>query len=76
MVLPVVMRATPTATVGTIDFYDGNTVSTASSISVAYLNAKSVEFDFNLAAAVMTAFRPALVYQSGSTNNLFLTAEL
>lgn len=76
MILPVVMRATPTATVGTIDFYDGNTVSTASSISVAYLNAKAVEFDFNLAAAVMTAFRPAIVYQSGSTNNLFLTAEL
>jgi len=76
MVLPVVMRATPTATVGTLDFFDGNAVSTASSINVAYLNAKSVEFDFNLASAVMVAFRPAIVYQSGSTNNLFLTAEL
>jgi len=76
MVLPVVMRATPTATVGTINFYDGNNVSTSSSISVAYLNAKSVEFDFVTASAVMTAFRPAIVYQSGSTNNLFLTAEL
>jgi hypothetical protein len=75
MILPVLMRSSPTATVGALDMFDGSGVSTVSSVNVAYLNTKSIEFDLTIGVALVTG-RPAIVYQNGSTNNLSLSAEL
>lgn len=75
MLLPVLMRASPTATVGALDVYDGAAITTVSSVNVAYLNTKSIEFSVNLSASLTTG-RPAVVYQNGSTNNLSLSAEM
>ena len=74
MVLPVEMRATPTATVGALPVYDGSGTGTVSSVGVAYLNAKAVEFDF-VTSNFSAQYRPAIIYQSGSAS-LSLSSEL
>jgi len=74
MVLPVIMRAAPTAVVGALPMYDGNATTTVSSVSATYLSAQTVEFDFNTAGS-LTAGRPAIVYQTGSSS-MTLSAEL
>ena len=75
MVLPVVMRAQPTATVGALTMFDGGSISTVSSVQQAYLSTKAIEFDLNTVGALTTG-RPAIVYMSGTTNNLSVSAEL
>lgn len=74
MVLPVLMRTAPTATVGSLPIFDGTGVGTVSSVLAAYLTPQAVEFDFNTSSFSVT-YRPAIVYQSGSTS-LLLSAEL
>jgi len=74
MILPVVMRSAPTAVVGALPIYDGFATTTVSSVIQSYLFAAQVEFDFNT-PAVLTAFRPASVYQAGSST-MTLSAEL
>jgi hypothetical protein len=74
MSLPVVMRATPTATAGALPVYDGSATTTVSSIFVSYVTAQTAEFDFVLAGA-LTNFRPGIVYQTG-TEKMTLSAEL
>jgi hypothetical protein len=75
MVLPFVMRAQPTATVGALTMFDGGSISTVSSVQQAYLSTKAIEFDLNTVDALTTG-RPAIVYMSGTTNNLSVSAEL
>ena len=75
MVLPFVMRAQPTATVGALTMFDGVGVTTVSSVGNAYLSSKVIEFDLALTAG-LTAYYPAIVYMSGTTNNLSVSAEL
>ena len=75
MILPVVMRAAPTAVVGALPLYDGVATSTVSSVASSYLFVAQVEFDFNTTSATLTTGRPASVYQTGSTS-LTLSAEL
>ena len=74
MVLPVVMRATPTASVGSLPVFDGSGVGAVTSVGVAYLNSNTVEFDFNT-TNFSAQFRPAIIYQAGSAS-LALNAEL
>jgi hypothetical protein len=74
MILPVVMRSAPTAVVGALPIYDGSGVATVTSASASYLFPAQVEFDFST-GATLTAFRPALVYQTGSST-MTLSAEL
>ena len=75
MILPVVMRATPSTLMGALPIFDGvDTVTTVSSLTVDYSKNFVVEYDVGLTAP-LTAGRPAIVYQSGSTT-LQLTAEL
>ena len=74
MILPVVMRSAPTAVVGSLPIYDGAATTTVSSVNQSYLTAAQVEFDFNT-PSVLTAYRPALVYQVGSST-MTLSAEL
>jgi hypothetical protein len=75
MVLPVVMRAAPTATVGALPVFDGGDIDTVSSTNVSYLFPTQVEFDFNLAGAVMVGGRAGIIYQTGSST-MTLSAEL
>jgi hypothetical protein len=74
MILPVVMRSAPTAVVGALPIYDGAATTTVSSVNQSYLTAAQVEFDFNT-PSVLTVYRPALVYQVGSST-MTLSAEL
>ena len=77
MILPVVMRAAPTAVVGALPVYDGVATSTVSSVAVSYLYVSQVEFDFNTTSATLTTGRPALIYQNGNTAlSMTLSAEL
>ena len=75
MILPVQMRAAPTATVGALPAYDGSGTSTVSSVAASYLTQNAVELDFNLASASLTVGRPALIYQTG-TSTMALSSEL
>ena len=75
MVLPVEMRATPTATAGSFNVYDGSGIGTVSSVATAYLNSKSVEFDF-ITSSFSAQYRPVIIFQNGSSSSLLLTAEL
>jgi hypothetical protein len=75
MVLPVVMRAAPTATVGALPVFDGSSTDTVSSVQASYLLPSQVEFDFNLSGAVMVVGRAGIIYQTGSSS-MTLSAEL
>jgi hypothetical protein len=74
MVLPVVMRATPTALVGALPVFDGGTTTTVSSVTTSYATSQTAEFDLTLAGS-LTTYRPCIVYQTGSTT-MTLSAEL
>jgi hypothetical protein len=74
MVLPVLMRAAPTATVGALPVFDGSGTGTVSSVAGAYLSSSVVEFDF-ITSSFSAQYRPAIIYQGGSTS-LLLSAEL
>jgi hypothetical protein len=74
MVLPVVMRATPSSTVGALPVFDSSATGTITSVIADYSKAFVVEYDFNISVS-FTASRPCMVYQSGSTT-LQLSAEL
>jgi hypothetical protein len=74
MILPVIMRANPTTTVGALPVFDGSNTTTVTSIAVNYSTTKTAEFDFNL-AATLNLVRPCIVYQDGSTT-MTLSAEL
>jgi hypothetical protein len=75
MVLPVVMRATPTSTVGALPIYEGTNLTTVSSVSADYSTAFAVEYTFACAISLTNHGRSCLVYQSG-TSSLSLSAEL
>jgi hypothetical protein len=74
MILPVVMRASPTAVVGALPIFDGANTTNVTSVGVAYLSTTQAEFDLNVGGG-MTTGRAIVVYQSGSTS-MTLTAEL
>ena len=77
MSLPVTMRVAPTGTmVGNLPCYDGVTAGTVSSLSATYSTASVIEYDLSTNGG-LTAYRPGLIYQSGSSSNyLTLSAEL
>jgi hypothetical protein len=75
MVLPVVMRATPTSTVGALPIYEGTNLTTVSSVSSDYSTAFAVEYTFACAISLTNHGRSCVVYQSG-TSSLSLSAEL
>ncbi len=75
MVLPVVMRATPTSTVGALPIYEGTNTTTVSSVAADYSTAFAVEYAFACAISLTNHGRACLVYQSG-TSSLSLSAEL
>ena len=76
MVLPVVMRTSPTAIVGAINLFDGTTsAGTVSSVSASYLDPFQVEFDLGLTSSSYVVGRAAVVYQNG-TESMTLSAEL
>jgi hypothetical protein len=74
MGLPVVMRAAPTVTMGALPVYDGSLTATVSSIATSFLTTQVAEFDLNTTGG-LTAGRPAIIYQTGSTS-MTLSAEL
>ena len=75
MVLPVTMRAAPTAALtGNLPVFDGAVTSTMSAISIAYTTAAAVEFDMT-GGAGLTTYRTLCCYQTG-TAALSLSAEL
>ena len=76
MILPVVMRTSPTAVVGAMNVYDGGTSSGAiSSVDASFLDPFQVEFDFGLSVNTYVVGRAATVYQNGSAS-MTLSAEL
>ena len=75
MNLPVVMRAAPTASLGTLVGYDGAVTNNLSSISASYLSTTVAEFDTTFASSTFTNGRPCLIIQSGSAS-MTLSAEL
>ncbi len=75
MVLPVVMRATPTSTVGALPLYDGFGTGTVSGIGVDYSTTTTAEYDLTSTTNWSLAGRVGIVYQNGSTS-LTLSAEL
>jgi hypothetical protein len=74
MILPVVMRAAPSPTLGGVSIFDGSSITTVISISTDYSNTNTVEYDFTQTVAI-NATRPCIVYQTG-TASLQLSAEL
>jgi len=65
MVLPVVMRTTPTAVMASPSYvFDGNISGGQTSISVAYLNSSGIEFDLSLTLSTYTVGRAAIVYRA------------
>ena len=74
MVLPVVMRATPTLSVGALPVFDGSATTTVANVNTNYTTATTVEADFNLAGS-LTASRPCIIYQTGASS-LTLSAEV
>jgi hypothetical protein len=77
MSLPVTMRVAPTGTmVGNLPCFDGVTAGTVSNLSATYSTASVIEYDLTTNGG-LTAYRPGLIYQSGSSANyLTLSAEL
>jgi hypothetical protein len=77
MVLPVVMRANPTAAfAGTLNFFDGQTASGAfSSVQASWLRTTSVQFDFNLTVGFPSIGRAVILYVNGG-GTMSLSAEL
>lgn len=75
MQLPVVMRSTPTATVGALPVFDGINVSSVSSVSANHCTDRVAEFGVNVSPASLGVYRPVVVYQAGSAT-LTLDAEL
>jgi hypothetical protein len=77
MVLPVVMRADPTAAfAGTLNFFDGQAASGAfSSVQSSWLKTTSVQFDFNLTVGFPTIGRAVILYVNGG-GTMSLSAEL
>jgi hypothetical protein len=74
MLLPVVMRSAPSPTIGAVSLFDGNSITTVSSITVDYSTSNVVEYDFG-SPATINATRPCVVYQTG-TASLQLSSEL
>ena len=65
MVLPVVMRTTPTAVMASPSYvFDGDTAGGQTSISVAYLNSSGIEFDLSLTLSTYIKGRAAIVYRA------------
>lgn len=76
MMLPVMMRAAPTASLtAPLPIYDGINTTTVS-ILAPYCTTQGVEFDMTAAANVLGTGRPALCYQDNSGSALILNAEL
>lgn len=75
MMLPVEMRAAPTATLSgtTMRVWDGGGTTNITSIGVAYLSTQHVEFDLN-AGSTLTTGRAACLYTDGS-DSLILYAD-
>ena len=77
MVLPVTMRAVPTATIiGTLGAYDGTTVTTVSSITNSYNTVSSVEFDMAVAGTLLTVGRAASIYNNSGNGAILLVSDL
>jgi hypothetical protein len=75
MVLPVVMRASPTSIMGALPVYDASVTGTISAVTNAYLSPTVVEYNATVSSSSFTVGRPVIVYQSGSSS-LQLSAEL
>lgn len=74
-VLPVRMRATPTATVGALPVWDGEgTPTTITGVVSEYLSPDRVQFDFSTAGSLKVG-NPAICYSTG-TATLQLQAEI
>lgn len=74
MVLPVVMRTSPTSVVGALLMYDGATTYSVTSVAVNYAKTNIIEYDLNM-SGTGTVGRAITTYQSGSAS-LTLSAEL
>ena len=76
MVLPCVMRTSPTAAfAGTLTFFDGFTAPNYTAVANTWVSESSIEFDFNLTAAFTTSGRAAVLIKSGG-GSMTLSAEL
>ena len=76
MTLPVVMRTTPTPTIAsTLEWYDGISTGTITSIGTNYSTPAMCELDCNAATGSSAQFRVCLVYNN-STGVLNLSSEL
>jgi hypothetical protein len=72
---PVIMRASPTATIGTIGLQCGVNSATITSIASNYSNATLFEIDGGTTVNAFTAGQGVVSYSS-SVNNIFCSAEL
>jgi hypothetical protein len=69
------MFAAPTVSLsGTLPIYDGGSTSTVNSVT-SYATADTLEVDLGGASGI-TAYRPAIIYKSGSGGYLLLVADL
>ena len=76
MVLPVVMRAAPTATTGAFRLFDGVSVVTVTTTLANYSTNSVAEFDFGVTPSVLVIGRPVIAYQDTNGTTLKLSAEL
>ena len=75
--LPVTMRVAPTVTFsGTLNWYDGVTIGTITSLSATYPEPHSVEFDATMATGTSAAGRAMVIYNANDTGTLNMDAEL
>ena len=75
--LPVVMRVAPAVSFsGTLNWYDGVTVGTITSLSATYTEPHSVEFDANFASGSSSAGRAMTIYNAGANGTLKMDSEL
>jgi hypothetical protein len=76
MVLPVVMRATPTVAIpAALPFFDGTNVGTSSNIITNFSTTTVVELDLTATTGTLTGGRPLIAYQ-GVGGQLTVSAEL
>ena len=78
MVLPVPMRASPTATMnGTLHCYNGASVGICTGVAVSYCGATTMEVDLNLQSnSSFGAGQFVLCYQNNDNASIDLSAEL
>ena len=75
MILPVIMRDTPAASVGNHGLFDGSSASFLNAVTTSYLNSKAVEFDMTCSNSVMVVGRAGVIFNGGNAT-FTLDAEL